>query len=104
MVITALTDNVNRAIADVKTVWRKHGLKQAAQGSVMFQFAKKGRVEVQGTVDEEQVRFGRRAAGREGGRGGAAGLTCDASEGREREIEASTRAIGEAFTRRKTIG
>ena len=55
MVITALTDNVNRAIAEVKTVWRKHGLKQAAQGSVLFQFEKKGRVEVQGEVDEEQV-------------------------------------------------
>lgn len=55
MVITALTDNVNRAIAEVKTVWRKQGLKQAAQGSVLFQFEKKGRVEVQGEVDEEQV-------------------------------------------------
>lgn len=55
MVITALTDNVNRAIADVKTVWKKQGLKQAAQGSVLFQFEKKGRVEVQGEVDEEQV-------------------------------------------------
>lgn len=55
MVITALTDNVNRAIAEVKTVWRKQGLKQAAQGSVLFQFEKRGRVEVQGEVDEEQV-------------------------------------------------
>ncbi|CAN0139647.1 unnamed protein product [Laminaria digitata] len=55
MVITALTDNVNRAIAEVKTAWRKHGLKQAAQGSVLFQFEKRGRVEVQGEVDEEQV-------------------------------------------------
>ncbi|CAM9831759.1 unnamed protein product [Ectocarpus fasciculatus] len=55
MVVTALTDNVNRAIADVKTVWKKQGLKQAAQGSVLFQFEKRGRVEVQGEVDEEQV-------------------------------------------------
>ncbi|CAM9773683.1 unnamed protein product, partial [Hapterophycus canaliculatus] len=55
MVITALTDNVNRAIAEVKTVWRKQGLKQAAQGSVLFQFEKRGRVEIQGEVDEEQV-------------------------------------------------
>lgn len=55
MVITALTDNVNRAIAEVKTVWRKSGLKQAAQGSVLFQFEKRGRIEVQGEVDEEQV-------------------------------------------------
>lgn len=55
MVITALTDNVNRAIAEVKTVWRKQELKQAAQGSVLFQFEKRGRVEVLGEVDEEQV-------------------------------------------------
>ncbi|CAN0059960.1 unnamed protein product [Ectocarpus sp. 6 AP-2014] len=55
MVVTALTDNVNRAIADVKAVWKKQGLKQAAQGSVLFQFEKRGRVEVQGEVDEEQV-------------------------------------------------
>lgn len=58
MVVTALTDNVNRAIADVKTVWKKQGLKQAAQGSVLFQFEKKGRVEVEGEVDEEQVNGG----------------------------------------------
>lgn len=55
VVVTALTDNVNRAVADVKTVWKKHGFKQAASGSVLFQFAKKGRVEVKGQVDEEQV-------------------------------------------------
>ena len=55
MVITALTDNVNRAIADVKTVWKKHDVKQAAQGSVLFQFDKKGRIEVAGVADEEQV-------------------------------------------------
>lgn len=56
MVITALTDNVNRAIADVKTVWRKHDVKQAAQGSVLFQFEKRGRIEVAGEADEEKVR------------------------------------------------
>lgn len=55
IVVTALTDNVNRAIAEVKTVWRKQGLKQAAQGSVLFQFEKRGRVEVEGEADEEQV-------------------------------------------------
>lgn len=56
MVVTALTDNVNRAIAEVKACWKKSGLKQAASGSVLFQFAKRGRIEVQGEVDEEQVR------------------------------------------------
>lgn len=56
MVITALTDNVNRAIADVKTVWKKHDVKQAAQGSVLFQFEKRGRIEVAGEADEEKVR------------------------------------------------
>lgn len=55
MVITALTDNLNRAVADVKTVWKKHGLKQAAQGSVLFQFKKKGKVEVNGQLEEEEV-------------------------------------------------
>lgn len=53
--VTALTDNVNRAIAEVKTVWRKHDLKQAAQGSVMFQFDKRGRIEMNGEADEEKV-------------------------------------------------
>lgn len=70
MVITALTDNVNRAIAEVKTVWRKHGLKQAAQGSVLFQFEKRGRVEIQGEVDEEQVNTFRKFVF-EGGGGGS---------------------------------
>ncbi|CAN0243021.1 unnamed protein product, partial [Discosporangium mesarthrocarpum] len=55
LVVSALTDNPNRAVADIKVVFKKHDLKPAAQGSVLFQFSKRGRIEVEGKVDEEKV-------------------------------------------------
>jgi transcriptional/translational regulatory protein YebC/TACO1 len=37
IIITALTDNVNRANADIKTICNKKDLKMASSGSVAFQ-------------------------------------------------------------------
>jgi transcriptional/translational regulatory protein YebC/TACO1 len=39
IIITALTDNVNRANADIKTMCNKKDLKMASSGSVAFQVA-----------------------------------------------------------------
>ncbi|CAN0013353.1 unnamed protein product, partial [Phaeothamnion confervicola] len=56
LIITALTDNVNRANAEINAVLSKKDLKRASSGSVAFQFARRGRVEVKGgEVDEEAV-------------------------------------------------
>lgn len=52
-IINVLSDNANRASADVKsTVGKKNG-KIAEQGSVLFMYDRKGVIEVDGVVDEE---------------------------------------------------
>jgi transcriptional/translational regulatory protein YebC/TACO1 len=55
IIINALTDNSNRANAEIRTAARKADLKMASSGSVLFNFDRKGKLEVQGTVDEELV-------------------------------------------------
>lgn len=55
MVINVLTDNDNRANADVRTAVGKNGGKMAEQGSVLFMYDKKGKVEVGAEVDEEEL-------------------------------------------------
>ena len=55
MVINVLSDNANRATADVKSTVNKRNGKIAEQGSVLFMYDRKGKVEVPAVVDEEAL-------------------------------------------------
>ena len=55
MVINVLSDNANRATADVKSTVNKRNGKIAEQGSVLFLYDRKGKVEVPAVVDEEAL-------------------------------------------------
>jgi len=55
MVINVLTDNDNRANADVRTAVGKNNGKMAEQGSVLFMYDRKGKLEVPAAVDEEAL-------------------------------------------------
>jgi YebC/PmpR family DNA-binding regulatory protein len=55
MVINVLSDNANRATADVKSTVNKRGGKIAEQGSVLFMYDRKGKIEVPAVVDEEEL-------------------------------------------------
>lgn len=55
MVINVLTDNGNRANADVRSAVGKNNGKMAEQGSVLFMYDHKGRVVVPAAVDEEAL-------------------------------------------------
>ena len=55
MVINVLTDNDNRANADVRTAVGKNNGKMAEQGSVLFMYDRKGKLEVPSAVDEEAL-------------------------------------------------
>jgi YebC/PmpR family DNA-binding regulatory protein len=55
-VINVLSDNANRATADVRSTVNKRGGKIAEQGSVLFMYDRKGKVEVQGVeLNEERL-------------------------------------------------
>ena len=55
MVINVLTDNDNRANADVRAAVGKNNGKMAEQGSVLFMYDHKGKLEVPGSLDEEEL-------------------------------------------------
>ena len=55
MVINVLTDNNNRAAADVKSTVNKQNGKIAEQGSVLFMYDRKGKIEVPAALDEEAL-------------------------------------------------
>jgi len=55
LVINVLSDNSNRASADVKNAIRKKGGKVAESGSVLFMYDRKGKVEVNDIVNEEEL-------------------------------------------------
>eukprot|EP00890_Picochlorum_soloecismus_P001110 jgi/Picsp_1/19/NSC_00019-R1_-related protein len=52
-IIEALTDNVNRTAAEVRTAVTKHGGKMADSGSVLFNFSRTGLVMVSPEEDED---------------------------------------------------
>lgn len=54
-IIEALTDNVNRTAAEVRTAVTKGGGKMADSGSVLFNFSRTGLVVVSGDEDEDVV-------------------------------------------------
>lgn len=57
LLITALTDNRNRTIGDLRAVANKHGLNLAQPGSVLYLFDERGILEVaiRGSADETQL-------------------------------------------------
>jgi YebC/PmpR family DNA-binding regulatory protein len=55
LVINVLSDNANRATADVKSTVNKRGGKIAEMGSVLFMYDRKGRIEVPAVIDEEEL-------------------------------------------------
>ena len=55
LIINVLSDNTNRANADVNMIVNKSGCKIASQGSVAFNFARKGRLTLTQPIDEEQL-------------------------------------------------
>ncbi len=55
MLIEVLTDNRNRTGADVRGVFTKLGGSMAEPGSVSWQFARRGVIEVAGSADEDEL-------------------------------------------------
>lgn len=54
-VINVLSDNANRATADVRSAVGKKNGKMAESGSVLFMYDRKGKCEVDAELDEEQL-------------------------------------------------
>ena len=55
ILIEVVTDNKNRAIADVRHVVNKNGGNMADSGSVAWQFTRKGYIAVSGDIDEDEL-------------------------------------------------
>ncbi|MGA2123643.1 MAG: YebC/PmpR family DNA-binding transcriptional regulator [Acidimicrobiales bacterium] len=55
VIVETLTDNRNRTSAEIKHLFGKNGGTIAEPGAVSWQFDRKGVVEVQGPVDEDQL-------------------------------------------------
>ncbi len=55
ILIEAVTDNKNRAIADVRHVVNKNSGNMADSGSVAWQFTRKGYIVVSGDVDQDEL-------------------------------------------------
>ena len=52
---TALTDNRNRTVADIRRIFEKHGGNMGNAGCVAWMFSKKGLITVARNVDEEKL-------------------------------------------------
>ena len=55
LLVECITDNRNRAIADVRHVVSKNGGNMAESGSVSWQFTRKGYLVVEGDFDEDEL-------------------------------------------------
>jgi YebC/PmpR family DNA-binding regulatory protein len=55
VLIEVVTDNKNRAVAEVRHLLNKHGGNMAAAGSVSWQFTRKGYVGIVGDIDEDEI-------------------------------------------------
>jgi len=55
LLINVLTDNDNRAAADVNLVAKKNNLKTAAANSVRFKFNKKARIDISSVINEDTL-------------------------------------------------
>ncbi len=58
VIVKVLTDNKNRAAAEIRHVFSKHGSAFAAQGSVTRNFARKGQILVDRSVVDEDTLMG----------------------------------------------
>jgi YebC/PmpR family DNA-binding regulatory protein len=52
IIVEAATDNINRTLPDVRLAFSKHGGRIAEQGSVAFQFSRKGMIRIMGSGDD----------------------------------------------------
>ena len=50
LVVRTFTDNTNRAVSEIKSIARKHDVKMASAGSVLFQFDLRGIIDVTSEV------------------------------------------------------
>ena len=55
ILIEVVTDNKNRSLGEIRSVLNKNGGSMASAGSVSWQFTRKGYVEVQGEIDEDEL-------------------------------------------------
>ncbi len=55
VIIDALTDNRNRTVTDLRTIFKKVGCSLATTGAVSFQFQTKGQIVLDGEYEEEKV-------------------------------------------------
>ena len=55
LLVNVLTDNDNRAAADVNLVAKKQNLKAASAGSALFNFERKSRLDVSKTLEEDAL-------------------------------------------------
>ena len=55
MLIEVVTDNRNRAVAEVRHVFNKHGGSLAEAGAVSWQFTRKGYISISQEVDQDEV-------------------------------------------------
>jgi len=55
VIVETLTDNRNRTSAEIKHLFAKNGGTIAEPGAVSWQFDRKGVIEVQGPIDEDQL-------------------------------------------------
>ena len=55
MLVEVVTDNKNRAVADLRHALSKNGGNMAESGSVAWQFTRKGYIAVGGNVDEDEL-------------------------------------------------
>ena len=55
LLVECVSDNRNRAIADVRHAVNKNGGSMAANGSVSWQFTRKGYIAVEGDFDEDEL-------------------------------------------------
>ncbi len=57
LVIEVVTDNKNRAVAELRHVFNKYGGSLAESGSVAWQFTRKGQVTIEQPIDDEDEFF-----------------------------------------------
>ena len=55
MIVQALTDNRNRTSAEIKNIFSRNGGSFAEPGAVSWQFERKGIVQVDRAVDEDEL-------------------------------------------------
>ena len=55
LLVEVVTDNRNRAVAELRHALEKHGGSMAEAGAVAWQFERKGYISVKGNVDEDEL-------------------------------------------------